>query len=78
MIGIGKGGLKGAVRGAWCFLFPGTGSMDSAGNIFIADKGNHRIRVVNHSDLTVTTVAGSGVQDNLPVPFPEMTGWQIL
>jgi hypothetical protein len=34
--------------------------VDSAGDIFIADSGNNRIREVNHATGTITTVAGNG------------------
>ena len=34
--------------------------MDSAGDIFIADTGNNRIREVNHTTGVITTVAGNG------------------
>jgi len=38
---------------------PETVTLDSAGNLYIADKGNHRIRKVTRSGL-ISTVAGSG------------------
>jgi sugar lactone lactonase YvrE len=34
--------------------------VDSAGNIYIADTGNHRIRRISAADSTISTVAGSG------------------
>jgi sugar lactone lactonase YvrE len=37
-------------------------AVDSAGNLFIADIGNHRIRKVSPSG-TITTVAGNGMSD---------------
>ncbi len=37
---------------------PGSLAVDSAGNIFIADSNNHRIRKVSNG--TITTVAGNG------------------
>jgi trimeric autotransporter adhesin len=36
-------------------------AMDSSGNLFIADTGNHRIRKVNHDGI-ITTVAGDGIE----------------
>ena len=34
--------------------------VDSQGNLYIADSGNHRIRRVDHSTSVITTVAGTG------------------
>jgi sugar lactone lactonase YvrE len=34
--------------------------VDAAGNIYIADTGNHVIRAVNVHDGTISTMAGSG------------------
>ena len=34
-------------------------ALDSAGNLYIADEGNHRIRMVSNG--VITTVAGNGV-----------------
>ena len=35
--------------------------MDAAGNIYISDNGNNRIRKVAAGTFTITTVAGNGV-----------------
>jgi DNA-binding beta-propeller fold protein YncE len=35
-------------------------AFDTAGNLFIADSRNHRIRRIDASDRTITTVAGTG------------------
>ena len=35
-------------------------AVDSAGDVFIADQGNNRIREVNHATGVITTVAGNG------------------
>ncbi len=40
---------------------PGDVAVDTAGNLYIADFRNHRVRKVNGSG-TITTVAGNGVQ----------------
>lgn len=37
-------------------------AVDAAGNIYIADKSNQRVRKVNASTGIITTVAGNGVQ----------------
>ena len=37
-------------------------AVDSSGNLFIADTGNHRIRRVDAVTGTITTVAGNGTQ----------------
>ncbi len=39
---------------------PAAVALDGAGNLYIADSGNQRIRVVNASTETITTVAGGG------------------
>lgn len=43
-------------------------AMDSAGNLYIADSGNNRIRMVA-PDGTISTVAGTGSFSVLHVPF---------
>jgi hypothetical protein len=41
-------------------FYPDTVTVDSAGNIFIADEGNNRVRKVDTSGI-ITTVAGNGI-----------------
>ncbi len=45
-------------------------AVDTAGNLYIADSNNHRIRKVNASTGVITTVAGTGIYgfggDNVP------------
>jgi sugar lactone lactonase YvrE len=36
-------------------------ALDSAGNLYIADTGNHRVRKVSAKDGTISTVVGTGV-----------------
>ena len=40
---------------------PSAVAVDAAGNLFIADTGNQRIRRVSASDGTIATIAGTGV-----------------
>ena len=40
--------------------YPGSVAVDSAGNLYIADTGNHRIRMVSNG--VITTVAGNGTR----------------
>jgi hypothetical protein len=53
-------------------------AVDAAGDIFIADTGNNRIREVNHSTGLITTIAGNGIQgysgDNGPATAAELNG----
>lgn len=42
-------------------------AFDSAGNVYIADSGNNRVRKVS-PDGTITTVAGDGTPAVLSVP----------
>ncbi len=59
--GTGTGGYSGDGGQATSamLLDPFDVSVDSSGNIYIADKGNHRIRKVDTSGI-ITTVAGTG------------------
>lgn len=41
---------------------PGDLAVDAAGNVFIADTGDHRIRKVSAADGRISTVAGNGTQ----------------
>jgi uncharacterized protein (TIGR03437 family) len=36
-------------------------AVDNGGNVYVADRGNHRIRKINLSTKVIATVAGSGV-----------------
>ena len=51
-------------------------AVDSAGDLFIADIGNNRIREVNHATGLITTVAGNGTTgysgDNGPATAAEL------
>jgi sugar lactone lactonase YvrE len=61
--GFGEGGFAGDddVATAARFSFPSGLAFDTAGNLFIADLGNSRVRRVNGTSLIIQTVAGTGV-----------------
>jgi|GEM_PF-5870649 len=42
---------------------PNSVAVDNNGNVYIADYGNNRVRVVNATTGVITTVAGNGTQD---------------
>jgi trimeric autotransporter adhesin len=55
----GYSGDNGAATEASLSL-PAAVTIDSAGNLYIADQGNHRIRKVSEKEGIITTVAGNG------------------
>lgn len=63
--GSGKRGFAGDGKPAReaRFYFPHTLALDAAGNLYIADAGNHRIRKVEAATGIITTIAGSGKTD---------------
>jgi trimeric autotransporter adhesin len=54
----GDGGMATAAH----LFYPSGVALDAAGNIFIADEHNHRIRKVTAATGAIATVAGNGVQ----------------
>ena len=44
---------------------PGGVAVDSVGNVYIADYGNHRVRVVNKDTGYISTLAGTGVAGSM-------------
>src|ERR1043166_5323100 len=56
---LGDGGDNGPAINA-SFSGPLAVAVDSAGNIFVADPGNNRIRKIDHATQQITTVAGQG------------------
>jgi hypothetical protein len=61
---VGFSGDGGPAVGAGLFL-PGGLAVDTAGNIFIADVANNRIRKVNTAGI-ISTVAGNGIKGFSP------------
>lgn len=57
----GSGGDGGPARQANLWQ-PRSVTLDRAGNLYIADSANHRIRRVDRGTGTITTVAGTGVK----------------
>ena len=52
--------------------------VDSAGNIFIADRENHRIRVVNVHDGVIKTLAGTGTGGFNGDDQPAVSAWLFM
>lgn len=73
----GYGGDSGPATSAYLNL-PVDVKLDSAGNLYIADLGNQRIRRVDARTRTISTVAGSGKQgysgDNGPATAALLNG----
>jgi sugar lactone lactonase YvrE len=63
MAGTGTPGFSGDGGAATSaqLLHPAAVTVDPTGDLYIADTGNHRIRKVEASTGTITTVAGTGV-----------------
>jgi sugar lactone lactonase YvrE len=57
-------------------------ALDHAGNLYIADIGNHRVRVVKLADGTITTFAGNGqrgpVKPGVPLAETPLNGPRAL
>jgi sugar lactone lactonase YvrE len=49
------------------FYYPSGVAVDTAGNVYVADKGNHKIRKIT-PDGTVTSFAGSGERNSVDGP----------
>lgn len=59
--GSGIAGFAEGVAESARFLYPTGVAVDGDGNVYVADSGNHRIRVISAVDGTVGTLAGNGV-----------------
>jgi sugar lactone lactonase YvrE len=49
--------------------FPSGVAVDASNNVYISDSKNNRVRKVDHSTHTITTIAGFGVAAELNFPF---------
>ncbi|MCY2990866.1 MAG: dockerin type I domain-containing protein [Planctomycetota bacterium] len=75
--GNGSGGYSGdgGLAAAASFSGPSGVTLDSIGNLFIADSGNNRIREVDQATGVITTVAGDGtVGDDKPATAASLNG----
>lgn len=59
--GSGIAGFADGAAGAARFLYPTGVAVDAVGHVYVADKGNHRIRRIAAADGAVTTLGGTGV-----------------
>ena len=81
--GNGVAGFGG--DGGWCLLAklddPGTIGFDGAGNLYITDVQNNRVRKVNTLGV-ITTIAGNGISgfsgDNGPATLAQLNGIQSI
>src|SRR3989442_1294048 len=58
---------RGVAAAAASLNFPRGVSVDAAGNLWIADSGNHRVRKINPAGV-ISTVAGDGTEGELNLP----------
>jgi len=67
--GTGERGFRGdgGPAAAASLNFPRGVSVDAAGNLWIADSGNHRVRKINPAGV-ISTVAGDGTEGELNLP----------
>lgn len=61
------------------FNYPSGISIDSAGNIYVADRNNHRVRKVDAASALVETVAGNGLSIHCgDASWPNGLSWPPL
>jgi len=82
---IAGSGIRGSANGtgtAAQFRYPHGVAVDSSGNLYVADKDNHRIRKITSAGV-VSTLAGDGTEASLAIPpawpwtHPAMSMWRI-
>ncbi len=56
-------GGDGALATAASLSDPSRMTLDSSGNLYVADLGNNRVRELNHASGLIATVAGNGLAD---------------
>ncbi|MEP6872551.1 MAG: hypothetical protein ABI939_11985, partial [Anaerolineaceae bacterium] len=71
--GTGAGGFSGDGGPATAarLFSPAQIVIDAAGNVYISDYSNRRVRVVS-PDGVISTVAGNGIQDLPPIAYPQV------
>ena len=72
----GSGGDGGPATAA-LLSYPSRVAVDSAGNLFIADAGNHRIRKVSSTNGNISTVAGTGEKGYKGDEGPAASAWLL-
>ncbi len=61
LAGSGKQGSADGIGSSATFNFPEGVAVDASGNVYVADKNNHKIRKISPTGM-VSTLAGSGAQ----------------
>lgn len=67
LAGSGSAGYADGTGASAIFRFPSGVAVDAAGNVYVADTGNDRVRVVTPAGV-VTTVAGNGTAGHVDGP----------
>ena len=62
--GTGTAGFSGDLSASAPIASPNHIALDAAGNLYVAEQGNHRIRKIEVSTGVISTVAGTSVEGN--------------